>query len=227
MRAANSVLASLLALGCGEAFTLTPAPAGGAGGGGADACPSNGIGKVTDDYGDDSLSPLWSTWGTNIVESNGTANIGFAPNGYSDSGAYLVEPRDLRGCSVVLEVVEYPMLGGSIDVTLDVHQSGSDVMRISLDTGNLLVFGASAGGVEIAPTKTLQFAPAQHRWWAIRESSGTVRMETSPNGVSWTERYSFATPAYASAVKAEFYAAANATGSSPGWFRVDNFNLPP
>jgi hypothetical protein len=36
--------------------------------------------------------------------------------------------------------------------------------------------------------KMITFNPTTHRYWALEESAGQVRFQTSPDGVSWTTR---------------------------------------
>lgn len=64
-----------------------------------------------------------------------------------------------------------------------------------------------------------------HRWWRIREASGTVFWEVSANGTTWNAYASHAIVAAVSTLKATLWAGYYGTEPTPGTMTVDNFNL--
>src|SRR5206468_4627856 len=73
----------------------------------------------------------------------------------------------------------------------------------------------------------LTYVPTTHLWWRIREASGTVYWETSPDGVTWTQQASVATSSIFSLAQlnVELYAESFSVGnSSPGTGKFANLN---
>jgi hypothetical protein len=127
-------------------------------------------------------------WDLEIVDGRLT----FTPNPqYNNTRAGLLRARlpfALTDCSTWLEVPRAlpPNIQGEVTVSLSTYLIGSDIGFMRIYSGNL-IFGATvAGKVE---TSTIPFDPAAHRWWRFREASGTLYLETSPDGRTWSEQF--------------------------------------
>lgn len=70
----------------------------------------------------------------------------------------------------------------------------------------------------------LTFNPLRHKWFRVRESSGTIYWETSIDGETWVIRRSKATTLVLSAVTIWFNAGSDGSGTV-GSSLIDNFNL--
>jgi hypothetical protein len=89
-------------------------------------------------------------------------------------------------------------------------------------TGGELILRHRLDGT-FQPEVRIPYDATAQRHWRLREASGMTYWETSPDGSSWTERHSAATPpaAAVSTVYLELYA--GPATAAPGSFRVDNF----
>lgn len=96
----------------------------------------------------------------------------------------------------------------------------------SVATGNL-VLRNNVAGVDATPT-TLTYNATTHQWWRIRESGGSITMDTSPDGSTWTTRRTISTPSQwmrTGTLIAQFEAQ-NTSGTSTN-AEVDNVNTGP
>jgi hypothetical protein len=72
------------------------------------------------------------------------------------------------------------------------------------------------------------YSPAQHRWWRIREGSGTLYWETSPDGKAWlTQTQLSPAPIAIDTLDVLIGASGWTAQPSPGVSAFDNLNLPP
>ena len=104
---------------------------------------------------------------------------------------------------------------------------------IRLDASNMLFFVADgnffsyaykmvAGAVTSLGSITLN--TTTHRWWRFRESGGTTYWDTSPDGVSWTQRFFLANPFALTAVSVYLRTGNWAAASGANYAVFDNFN---
>jgi len=63
-----------------------------------------------------------------------------------------------------------------------------------------------------------------HRWWRVIDSSGTFRVQTSPEAAQWTDLGTAATPAFFSALGVRVRLRALANGDVGGPVVFDNAN---
>ncbi|MCC6558094.1 MAG: hypothetical protein IT372_34535, partial [Polyangiaceae bacterium] len=68
------------------------------------------------------------------------------------------------------------------------------------------------------------YDPVQHRFWQIREASGTLTWETSPDGVTWTTRKTAPTPGFAGTVHVALAAGADQPIAAPLGAHFEDFN---
>lgn len=73
----------------------------------------------------------------------------------------------------------------------------------------------------------LTYSPTDHAWLQLRETAGTLRWETSPDGETWTVRRTAPTPAWAAATDLAWLAEAHRDTGVNDFAEVDYVNLPP
>lgn len=88
-----------------------------------------------------------------------------------------------------------------------------------------LVAQYDTGSASPTDVWTDTYDPAVHKWFRIREASGTIFWDTSVDGVTWTNRTSVATPAIdITSLQIELYA--DSDGAVSHTVRFDNYNFP-
>ena len=141
--------------------------------------------------------------------------------------AYVTSPLDLTVSSIAVELVQAPNTAAAVYVLFTAKQDGAKLNRLQIfAAAGTIVFRKMVDSV--ATDVMLTFDPLQHRWWRIREVSGTTYFDTS-DGFTWTQRASTPTPAFANQVNIELGGGTVTMISNPGVIKFDNFNinLPP
>lgn len=156
------------------------------------------IAMLSDDFDDNRVDTAkWPDNYGNPVEVGGRARVPAVAGvyaGYKSAASWSV-----AGSQVTVRVPTIPAAGGGSDVWAAVWaNSTTDGTRIGFQispvTGTLRC--ESAVGYFDAGATVLTYAPYSHSWLRLREASGTLYWETSPDGYSWTVRRTLATPAW-------------------------------
>jgi hypothetical protein len=188
-------------------------------------CPAS----IFSDTFDGSLSFDWTAWvGSGDCSggiSNGTYTLSFSGNGDAWCGVQRRQFVDLRDSAFAVEVPTSPTLNrfeSFIEaVTLD-HVNEVE-MRHEPDGLYMEMF---LNGV-LKSSTIIPFSATNHRFWRIRESSGTTYWDTSADGATWTNRASAPTVVDLSAVILDLAGGHWTPGpGSPATVRFDNFGLP-
>lgn len=186
------------------------------------------IQTLVDNFDDNSIdSGLWSTGiaaGSSITETGGQLVIAppVSATGYSymDSNA----TYSLVGSSVTLE------LAGTISTSTGVEQ----IFEVMIDDNNYIMFfiantGAGMRLVTAAAddsTYTTRDDRAM-RWLRIREASGIIYWESSPDRSSWTVQRSAPSTFSLASVKVRLSCGCWQAVASPGTAIFDNLNVSP
>ncbi|MGW0785748.1 LamG-like jellyroll fold domain-containing protein [Streptomyces sp. NPDC002913] len=171
--------------------------------------------QLVDDFDDGRVDPAkWTTTG-------GSTEVGGRlrqPMAATVARHTSVREWSLAGSQLTVKLCTVPGANGSSSASASwyVYSNTSGTrLRWSYNplTGQLRaaieVGGADAGGVN------LTYSPIDHAWLRVRETSGTVYMETSPDGWDWTVRRSAATPAWVGTDMVQVEFAATRTGGTP------------
>jgi hypothetical protein len=191
--------------------------------------PNPPISTLSDTFAGTSLdTTLWSQ-----VASAGQLSEG--------QGSLSLTPNSVNGAAAIQSLAQYSLISSAASVNVvGVVNNGNDDQgfSIQLDSGNTLdwVYGSgvlyaqyNVAGVKTTAT-SFNYSPATHAWWRIREASGTVYWDTSPDGINWTNQASalqsnlFALAAITVGMRAETYGTGNPT---PGTARYARFNGSP
>lgn len=89
-----------------------------------------------------------------------------------------------------------------------------------------LIFHTHVGGTDNYYTLAT-YNPAAHLHWRLRESGGTLYVETSPDRATWTTQRSQATPFALTTTYLNLVAGYYGTEPSPGYAEYDNLNTVP
>lgn len=188
------VLVPVLA-GCGGATNDGPSDADAATAATDAAPPPAGEGAcgsppLRDDFSSDALdSARWRTvgftgWTLELIDGR----LSFTPGeNHENTRTGLLLPRDpfaLQNCATWVEVprVLPDDIRGEVNFSLTASGEAAGLIRYS--SGSLLLLVSGGDSV------TLDYDAIAHRWWRFREASGVLVLETSPDGLSWTDHVS-------------------------------------
>ncbi|MEU0831302.1 hypothetical protein [Streptomyces sp. NPDC005969] len=145
----------------------------------------------------DSSSGMWAslTGGASVV--GGRARIPLTPG--VTSVMQSARQWTLPGASVCARLTTVPTPNGSSVSRSNFFVESTTVgtrlgWQHNVSTGKLRAVNL-VGDVDGAPAD-VTFSETDHRWMRIRETSGQVYWETSPNGMDWTVRRTLATPSW-------------------------------
>ncbi len=209
--------------GSGGASGGSGGASGGSGGasggtGGSTGLPPCGLGS--DDFSDGTIGSLWGIWNTGHSEQGGVLRITPDAPTAMHSGMTTTTVANLSNCAVSVELVQVLSTLDSTSAYLLLQPEPfkqSDVTFIQWEEGNLYM------GKE--PVPAIQpYNAVSDRWFRIASSGGTTRMETSPDGKTWTTKHSISTPASYTAGRAELAAGSWKVQPSIGTAIFDNFN---
>jgi hypothetical protein len=215
-------------------FECVPSAADGAAssdGPGQDAAPAlrcNSVTLLADDFEDGERADAWAgsfmDSGTILSEASGQLTVGLA-SGMSGQHAAAYGSRDwydLRDGRVSVEAVSVPNPTTSAFMSLTASFGTDDELEIGV-VGDVLRCRTIAAGVETI-LRTRSYNPNPHRFWAIRESGGTVTFETSGSGDSWDVQAEAPAPFDVAFVRLELQAGTSEATASPGQAVFDSFN---
>lgn len=120
---------------------------------------------------------------------------------------------DLRGRSLEFEV---PVVGGATTEIGLLDPSDADVF-FGMTEGNMFIYSKGR-----YLTRSTPYSAVNHRWWRVREESGVLIFDTSPNRTDWTEIGRDASPLNAAYVQLEFglYGGAGTAAGTARWASV-------
>lgn len=181
---------------------------------------------VTDNFDDNSIDGTkWDAYpdgaGSTVAESGEKAIL---TPGSSVAASYAtfdgVRTHDLQADAVFVQVPQ--VTSGASETLLVLWHDGPNQLRLQIDGANLsctkIVMSIET---ELANTP---YDPATHMWWRIRESGGNILFDTSPNGNTWTNFATVATPLRVRAIKSRLTVYAdNIATPGAAWF--ENYNL--
>ncbi|MFF3128503.1 LamG-like jellyroll fold domain-containing protein [Streptomyces sp. NPDC057908] len=145
----------------------------------------------------DSDSGLWASFTGGAAVVGGRARVPLTPG----TTAVMQSARQwiLPGASICARLTNIPTPNGSTASRSNFFvESATPGTRLgwqhNVSTGTLRAVNL-VGDVDLSPSD-VTFSEIDHRWMRIREMSGLVIWETSPDGWDWTVRRTLATPAW-------------------------------
>lgn len=189
-----------------------------------------------DNYNDNSIdTSLWAvgSLGTSdsqvsVSEVNGQLIILPRANQTGDHFRGLISNRtyNLSDGLIFAEVAEIAQ--GNAQTILAFGSDNNNKVSMLMQGGNLLM-QLTNGGAVVGGT-SIPYNNASHRWWRIRHvpAGDTIRFDTSPDGIVWTQRHSISRGSLnITAGKVNVSAGTSAAVAAPGRARFDNLSWHP
>lgn len=189
------------------------------------------LGTLTDNFNNASLASKWFSYanGGTVTE---TTQLELALPASSIAGYYAGIENDntsfdFTASYALAQVVQAVDASTLANQALVVYDSASDSLTNSvkwfIENGTLYARYYLAGVA--TNVYTVAFVLATHKWWRIREASGTFYWDTSTDGLTWTNRGSAAPGITKTAVNVNLEVSTYSVVSNPGTGIFDNFNL--
>jgi hypothetical protein len=158
------------------------------------------IETLQDNFNDGVIGPEWGNSYGGVTETGGRARVPCAAGtyaGYQSGWAYT-----LAGSSMYCKVPTRPAASTAteaycvVQVTSSVTAGTAVGFHLDSVTGMLRMQSNVDYWDDTAVEIT--YDPVAHLWVRLRETSGTLSWDTSPDGTTWTNRRTLATPAWVS-----------------------------
>lgn len=163
-------------------------------------------------------------------ETGGRARV---PCGAADYAAYLSKNEWTLKDSYAFVRIYPPAKGTATDAYASMALNSATApegttLSISCNTGTGKIrFSHNVDYWDNAAV-SLDYNATTHAWVRIREASGTLYWETSPDGLTWTSRRSIATPAWvSSATDMAVDMSSHRDAGTTDYSEFDNFNVTP
>jgi hypothetical protein len=187
------------------------------------------ISTLVETFNDNSMdSAKWTNWGgAQSVETNrrfeATTTTTATYYGWNSTQTY-----DLTGSSVFIQLID---AGNQALTSFECYP-----LQMYLDANNkyeIIVFQNTVrfrrlvAGVTTTIGSDLSYDSAVHKWFRIRESSGTIYGDYSTDGITWTNIGSHSPAAFAiTALYLYIFTGCWAVEGSTGTIILDNLNVP-
>ncbi|WP_369274507.1 hypothetical protein AB5J55_35320 [Streptomyces sp. R11] len=157
------------------------------------------LSTLVDNFNDNVIGPNWGNSYGGVTETGGKARVpcttGFA--GYQTAYSWT-----LAGASLFVKVTTVPTAGAATECYCGMLvNSGTDGTRIGFTikaVGSLLRMQSDTGYFDGAAVE-IAYNPTTHAYLRLREDGTNVYWDTSPDGTTWTNRRTLATPAWVTA----------------------------
>lgn len=152
---------------------------------------------LIDNFNDNVIGPNWGNSYGGVSEVGGRARIPLVAGTYA--GFQTGKAWTFAEASVYLKLVTLPIPGGGTNVTFNFHvvsptEGTSLGFQYKAVTGMLRMEANVAYWDEDAVE--IPYSATDHLWLQVRETAGTVYWDTSPDGSTWTNRRTLATPTW-------------------------------
>jgi len=131
-----------------------------------------------------------------VTEDSGGIVIALAADHADDVYVGLTSYRyyDLRGSRLFVRVPQMVSTATTAEAALRVSVSSYLYAEVHQKHGEIHYVTRSPSGVT-SELASHSYSPAADLWWSIREDGGELVFETSADGASWTNAYSYGLPA--------------------------------
>jgi hypothetical protein len=191
---------------------------------------------LSDSFGGSEINTaLWnasiSGTGASASESDGTLDLATSSGDIGDPAVYSNDTYDLTGSCVTVQVVSPGGGSGTSGAQLYLTPIGTGIpdqmTGFRVDDGIVYAqWRPVDGGADVWSAAW----SSSYAWWRIRESGGTVYWDTSPDGVTWTNRASIAdTTAFPGGITALYvvFSNNNYAANTGCAAKFSNFNVLP
>ncbi|HWE29551.1 MAG TPA: hypothetical protein VHB97_16195, partial [Polyangia bacterium] len=201
--------------------TTIPPPDGGSG-----VCGK--VGVLVDPFTTATNDPLLDPYASGGIvgsESSGLLSITLptmamdgSEGGFPSSAFY-----DITDSAVSVELPQMVDSSTTAYAGFSVNRDNDNFLELSQESGTLNVDSVENKGR--SRLASIPYDATMHRWMRIRESSGTVFLETAPDGATWTTRGMAATPSWAQYAFTNIFAGSDGAvtnGGTATWQHLNN-----
>ncbi|MFF9324047.1 LamG-like jellyroll fold domain-containing protein [Streptomyces sp. NPDC014776] len=181
------------------------------------------LAMLGDDFDDERVNT--TTWSQNfggVTEAGGRARVPCTAGVFA--GFQTGREWKLTGSQVSVRVAALPAPGAATSCTAGIFvNSATGGTRIAIEHDRVAgtIRFASDTGYWDASATFLSYDPMQHGWLRIREASGTLYLETSSDGFTYTVRRSLPTPAWVGTDQVTFSMESHRDVGTADFFEVD------
>lgn len=157
------------------------------------------LSTLTDNFNDNAIGPDWGNSYGGVTETAGQARV---PCGTGFAGYQTAYSWTLAGATFFVKVVTVPTAGAATECYCGVLvNSGTDGTRIgyTINTVTGLLRCKNDTGYFDPDVVEIAYDPVAHAFLRLREDGSNVYWDTSPDGTTWTNRRTLASPAWIAA----------------------------
>lgn len=188
------------------------------------------LSTLVDDFNDDQIGPQWPLSYGGAAEVGGRARVPCSSVSYAGYQTDTIWTFD----QFSLQVPTFPALAGA---TVECYTSawifsgsqdgGTHVGFLGDHTTGSLYFMSRVGYVDAAATSVV-LDPVVHRWWRLRLSGPDLLWDTSPDGITWTNRRTLTAPAWLTAASdCKLLLESHRNSGTDNFSEFDNVNVSP
>jgi hypothetical protein len=185
-----------------------------------------GFGMLQDTFDDNSRDVVkWSGSYGDVVESGGRARVpcSTAFSAYQSASTYTLDESQVA-CRVFAPAVGGASVEALAEVLVITSTGGTDGgFSINAVSGQISL--VSRSGYFDGSAVVLTYSATTHAWLRLRESAGVLYWDTSPDGSTWTNRRSSASPAWVGDVNLSVIMAGHRNNGTADFAEFDSFNV--
>lgn len=160
------------------------------------------LSALQDNFNDSIIGANWGNTYGGCTETGGKAHVP-CTTGYA--GYQTAYSWTLAGASFYVAVTTVPAASTATEAYASVFVNAPDIATSGTRIGfvintvtGLLKFSSETGYFDAGAT-TVTYSAVTHKFLRLRETGGNVYWDTSPDGTTWTNRRTLATPAWVTA----------------------------
>lgn len=160
------------------------------------------LSALTDNFNDGVIGPNWGNSYGGVSETGGRARV---PCTASYAGYQTAYSWTLAGAAFYVAVLTVPAASTATEAYASVFVNAPDVATSGVRVGfvintvsGLLKFNSEVAYFDAAAV-SVTYSAATHKFLRLREDGTNVYWDTSPDGSTWTNRRTLATPAWVTA----------------------------
>lgn len=160
------------------------------------------LSTLVDNFNDGTIGANWGNSYGGVTESAGKAHV---PCTTSYAGYQTAYSWTLAGAAFYVAVTTVPAASTATEAYASVFVNAPDIATSGVRIGfvintvtGLLKFSSETAYFDAGAT-TVTYSAVTHKFLRLRETGGNVLWDTSPDGTTWTNRRTLATPAWVTA----------------------------